>query len=294
MISSKVGHASEMPEEPFYGDAKEPELDQVDTLNLEILRKQNERGLGALSGTTVNSKGQIVFTYGSQMPAIICSILQITDLELEAGEVINSVNLGDSARWSVEPAISGSENGEVQHILIKPLDIALETSMVITTDKRTYRLKLKSTEREYFPSVAFSYPENLRKQFEAQQALVQKEREEHSIDTGLNANGAKTYLGDLNFKYKIEGNVSWRPIRVFDDGHKTVIEMPEHMLARTAPSLLILEDEGGFFSDEKTSIINYRLQGTRYVVDGLFDTAILTLDVGDDQQRVIITREGGI
>ena len=37
--------------------------------------------------------------------------------------------------------------------------------------------------------------------------------------------------------------------------------------------------------------INYRLQGTRYIVDGLFDQAVLTMDVGSDQQRVVIERK---
>lgn len=294
LLGTKISVASEM-DDLYTQSGKKPVLNSTDNMNLQSLRQWEGSGVRALQGTTVNSKGQLVFTYGAQTPSLVCSILQVSDIELEPGEKINSVNLGDNSRWSVEAAISGTQSGEdVQHILVKPLDIALETSMVILTDRRTYRLKLKSTDKEYMPSIAFSYPEKIQAQIEAQQALLAKDREDHSITTELNGKGSKTYLGDLNFKYEIEGNVSWRPIRVFDDGHKTIIEMPEHMLARTAPSLLILEDEGGWFSDEKTSIINYRLQGTRYVVDGLFETAILTMDVGDDQQRVVITREEGL
>lgn len=266
-------------------------LTDQEQANLRAVREWSTGGTRALLGATVNDKGTLIFPYGASAPTLVCSILQVCDIELKRGESINSVNLGDSARWSVEAAVSGdSGEGAVQHVLVKPLDIGLNTSMVITTDERTYRLKLKSTADEYMPSIAFSYPEDLRAQFERQQALAKKERDDHSITTGFSGE-SKTYLGNLNFKYEIDGDVSWKPVRVFDDGHKTVIEMPEVMLARTAPSLLILEDEGGIFSDEKTALINYRLQGTRYIVDGLFETAILTMDVGDDQQRVVITRE---
>lgn len=278
------------PDQKFIEGAAPVKLSDQEQANLRAVREWSSGGTRALLGATVNDKGTLVFPYGASAPTLVCSILQVCDVELKRGEQINSVNLGDSARWSIEAAVSGTGGDAVQHVLVKPLDAGLDTSMVITTDERTYRLKLKSTADEYMPSIAFSYPEDLRAQFERQQALVKKEREDHSITTGLSGE-SKTYLGNLNFKYEIEGDVSWKPVRVFDDGHKTVIEMPETMLARTAPSLLILEKEGGLFSDEKTALINYRLQGTRYIVDGLFETAILTMDVGDDQQRVVITRE---
>lgn len=291
MVSSRLAHASEM-EDLYMQTGKVPVLNSIDNLNLKKLRDWEGTGVRAMQATTVNQKGQLVYTYGAQTPSVVCAILQVCDIELEAGEQVDSVNLGDSARWTVELAVSGQESGTpVQHLLVKPLDSALETSMVVTTDRRTYRMRLKSTFDEYMPSIAFSYPERLQRELAEQQAAAQKERDDNSITTGLGSAQAKTYLGDLNFRYQIDGDVSWRPIRVFDDGHKTVIEMPESMLARTAPSLLILEDDGGIFSDERTSIINYRLQGTRYIVDGLFDTAVLTMDVGDDQQRVVISRE---
>ena len=84
--------------------------------------------------------------------------------------------------------------------------------------------------------------------------------------------------------------MSWKPVRVYDDGKKTIIEMPDELQYRTAPALMLLADKGGLFSDEVTEIVNYRMQDNRYIVDCLFDTAILTLDLDSKEQRVVITR----
>ena len=52
----------------------------------------------------------------------VCAVMQVTDIELQAGEQINNINIGDSACWLVEPAVTGAGVAEVQHIVIKPMD----------------------------------------------------------------------------------------------------------------------------------------------------------------------------
>ena len=279
-------------EQMFRESAQDAELTAAEKVAIENYQQWATSGARSMQKSYVGADGSTVFTYGAQMPSVICALLQITDIALERGETINSVNIGDPSRWSVEPAVEGSGETMIQHVLIKPLDVGLDTSMLITTDRRTYRLKLKSVKGKYLPLVSFVYPSKALQQFRALSAQNAAERRRNTIETGTGEGGSANpqYLGDLNFNYAIEGEVSWKPVRVFDDGQKTIIEMPKAMLARNAPSLMVLDKEGGWFSDEKTSIINYRLQGTRYVVDGLFDQAILTLDVGDDQQRVVIKR----
>ena len=49
--------------------------------------------------------GAVRFLYGAQQPSIVCAVLQVCDVALQAGEQVNSINLGDTARWTVEPAI---------------------------------------------------------------------------------------------------------------------------------------------------------------------------------------------
>jgi hypothetical protein len=62
------------------------------------------------------------------------SVAAVCDVELQAGEQVNSIHLGDTARWSVEPAISGVGGNEVQHLIIKPHDVGLETSLIASRE----------------------------------------------------------------------------------------------------------------------------------------------------------------
>jgi type IV secretory pathway VirB9-like protein len=92
----------------------------------------------------------------------------------------------------------------------------------------------------------------------------------------------------LNFAYTISGpNVTFRPLRAFDDGTHVYIQMARGMSASTAPALLIAAARG-------TQMVNYRLVGGNYfVVDRLFDEAILVSGVGRRRDRVTITYAGG-
>ena len=54
--------------------------------------------------------------------------------------------------------------------------------------------------------------------------------------------------------------------------------------------LLVVRREGGIFRDEETVMVNYRVQGNRYIVDTVFDRAILIAGVGGSQDRVTISR----
>lgn len=230
------------------------------------------------------SDGTIRFVYGASQPSIVCAVMQVCDVELQPGEQVNSVNLGDSVRWLVEPAISGSGNRSVQHLIIKPLDVGLETSLIVTTDVRTYHLRLRSHRTDYMPRVAFSYPEDAAAKFAAIKRAEEVERKANTIP----ATGE--YLGNLDFRYRVSGKASWKPVRVYNDGTKTIIEMPKSMNETEAPTLLALRESGSPFQKDEQVMINYRLQGNRYVVDALFDKAMLIAGVGASQKKIVIER----
>ncbi|MCU7800861.1 MAG: P-type conjugative transfer protein TrbG, partial [gamma proteobacterium symbiont of Lucinoma myriamae] len=188
--------------------------------------------------------GSIKFLFGAQYTSIVCAVLQLCDVELEPGEQINSLKLGDTARWTVDPAVTGYGSSQVLHLIIKPLDVGLNTSLVVTTDRRTYRLRLKSHRTKYIPAVSFAYSENTQAKWEAIKSKKVQQRQNMTIKkTG-------EYLGDLNFKYDIEGEreITWRPIRVYNDGRKTIIQMPSTMSQTEAPTLLVIRKDGGVFS----------------------------------------------
>jgi len=230
------------------------------------------------------ANGTIKFLYGAQQPSIVCAVLQVCALALQAGELVNSINLGDTARWTIEPAITGSGAAEVQHLIIKPMDVGLETSLVITTNRRAYHVRLRSHRTDYMPQVAFIYPEDAMAKWDAIQRRQRQERDDRTIpQTG-------EYLGDLSFDYDLSGKAKWKPVRVYNDGSKTIIEMPSIMEQTEAPSLLVVRGEGKRIRNEDTVMVNYRIQGHRYIVDAVFERAILVAGVGRRQDRVVITR----
>jgi len=77
---------------------------------------------------------------------------------------------------------------------------------------------------------------------------------------------------------------------VYNDGSKTIIQMPSTMAQGEAPTLLVVRKDGGLFSDDETVMVNYRVQGNRYIVDAVFDKAILIAGVGSGQDRVTIQK----
>jgi type IV secretion system protein VirB9 len=195
----------------------------------------------------------------------------ITDIELQPGEVLTELPAsGDSSRWKVGVARSGSKDGEVTHLIIRPIDEDIETNMLLTTNRRVYRLRLISSDW-YMPAVSWTYPDD--EAAVLRETLARKE----SIEP------ISTNTGALFFDYEIRGDdVRWKPVRVFDDGAKTFIQMSPQMKVSEAPPLFVLEDG-------EPALVNYRLKDGSYIVDRLFDEAELRIG----KKRVSIRRNDG-
>jgi len=267
----------------LYFSDKNPTLTQQEKAAIAIAEKWKDPRAKSIAPVT-GPNGSIKFLYGAQQPSIVCAVLQVCDVALQAGEQVNSINLGDTARWTVEPAVTGSGAGEVQHLIIKPLDVGLETSMVVTTNRRSYHLRLRSHRSQYMPQVAFTYPEEAMAKWEAIKAREGRDRDDRTLPE------TREYMGNLSFDYEVSGSAAWKPVRVYNDGRKTIIQMPSTMAQTEAPALLVVRKDGGVFTDDETVMVNYRVQGDRYIVDSVFDKAILIAGVGSSQDRVTIQR----
>lgn len=228
--------------------------------------------------------GAVRFVFGMQKPTVVCAVLQVCDIALQPGEQVNSIQLGDTARWNVEPAISGVGALQVLHLIVKPLDVGLDTSLVVTTDRRTYHIRLRSHRTDYLPQVSFIYPNEALAKWETIQYREELARENNTLPE------TREYLGNLSFDYDISGSTPWKPLRVYNDGRKTIVQMPESMQQTEAPTLLVVRGNGRLFSGPETVMVNYRVQGDRYIVDTVFDKAILIAGVGSSQNKVTITR----
>ena len=284
--------------EPFF-NPENPSLSPQEKAGLAIgqhWRTASATGIKPVAG----GDGSVQFLFGATQPSVVCAVLQVCDIELQPGEIISNFNAGDQVRWRIEPARSGSPQGEIEHVMLKPLDVGLRTSLIITTDRRTYYLQLVSHRTEYMPRVSFAYPDDVHQQWAAFKA-TDRERLTRRIGGDVESEGARSpesasnsaYLDRLDFNYRIEGEASWKPVRVFNDGRKTILQLPETLTQTEAPSLLVLRGEDSLWPwGEKAEevMVNYRVQGNRYVVDSIPERMLLIAGAGDHQTKVTITK----
>ncbi|WP_132960104.1 P-type conjugative transfer protein TrbG [Rhizobium sp. BK251] len=230
---------------------------------------QKWRGTPGL--VTTGPDGKVIFLFGETQPSVVCSPLQVCDIELQGGEIVRDVLVGDTVRWKVEPATSGATGGQAIHLIVKPSEPGLVTSMVVTTSRRTYHIQLKSRPTQYMARVGFEYPED------ASTKLA-------DINARLEASGLPGSAPDkLNFSYSVSGGASWRPKRVYSDGVKTYIQFPKSISGQDAPVLFVVS--GG-----QNRIVNYRMKNDVMIVDYAIDEAILVSGVGWHQQKITIRR----
>ena len=204
---------------------------------------------------------------------------QVTDIALQEGEQLvgsGPVAAGDTVRWIIGDTESGTAAAKKVHILVKPTRPELITNLVINTDRRTYHLELRSTERTYMASVSWIY---------AQDQLIALRRQNAWADAAAPVETALD-IDNLRFRYAIDGdNPPWRPLRAFDDGKKVYIEFPRGIAQGEMPPLFIVGPEG------KTSeLVNYRVRASHMIVDRLFAAAELRLGDGGSERRVRIVR----
>jgi type IV secretion system protein VirB9 len=257
-----------------------PHLSTTEQKALKIAKDwQNGKGSGK---PFKSSDGAVTFVYGVGQTKIVCAVLQACDIALQAGEKFNDMSVGDP-RFLIEPSITGSGANQQIHLIVKPKDVGLDSALVVTTDKRTYHIRLKSTRNDYIPYASFIYPDEALAKWRQVKQIQNYQRQENSFPM------THEYLGDLNFNYRLSGHARWKPIRVYNDGRKTIIEMPGAMKQTQAPALLVLK-KNGLFQKDSHIMVNYRIQGSRYIVDNVFDSAVLLAGSGASQQKVTITR----
>lgn len=235
---------------------------------------------------TPGEDGVVRYLYGATLPSVVCAPLMVCAIELQPGEVVQPpVTLGDSVRWKVMPAVSGDGASRTTHVMVKPTDAGLVTNLVLATNRRVYTIKLVSTQRDWMPRVAFSYPDDMQGQWAAYQQSAAFGSAASTMPIGESA-------ANLDFGFRLSGDdPAWKPIRVYTDGLKTYIEFSPSAMRSEAPALVALADDGGWFSRPSVQFVNYRQLGNRFVVDSVLSRAALVSGVGSSETRVTITRE---
>lgn len=199
---------------------------------------------------------------------------QITDIALEPGEGLTGagpIAAGDTARWIIGDTESGSGAARRVHVLVKPTRPDITTNLVITTDRRTYMIELRSGEKPYMPAVAWAYP---------QQPASQRRT--------VSATPIIPTVAARNYRYGLTGDrPPWRPVSVYDDGRRVYVEFPRGIVQGEMPPLFVIGPDG------EPQIANNRIYRNILIVDRLFSAAELRLGSGKRQQTVRIVRTDG-
>jgi type IV secretion system protein TrbG len=229
-------------------------------------------------------RSSAVFTYSPYaVYTLYASPGMNTVIYLEPGEYLTGQKkpaLGDSEHWLVGTTQTGSGSDAITLVVIRPDQTGLTTNMMLATNRRVYLFDLESRKDFYLPAAHFRYPDEEMAALTAQQ---------DSLALGMgDANGKSSLAIDpskYNPRWRIEGpDVPWKPLRVFDDGSKTYIQMPTAMNASEAPALFVIGD------DKTPQVVNYRVLPDKnlYVMDRV--PARAELRIGE-KTRVELIRE---
>ena len=224
----------------------------------------------------IGQNGAVEYPYGYSRPAISCAPLHVCTIILQEGEAITSMSLGDTVRWLAQQSVAG----EKPVIVVKPTQPGISTNLVVTTDAgRIYYMHLLADAKEYTPIVSFYDPAEMMQEeqsaiFAARSAAAKRaEQTIASFKPGFDP-------AKLDFSYICKGNNSrLLPSRVFASETHTYFQMPAEMKSQDAPAIFALRGE-------TTELVNMRVKGDYYVVDGKPAKMKLLVGVGSNQSAV--------
>lgn len=166
-----------------------------------------------------------------------------TMIELQSDEKIETLALGDSLAWKVEP----NHKGNI--IFLKPIDKNAQSNLNVVTDKRIYSFLLRSNTHppgSQIYAVRFRFPDD-----EASAKLLATAKER-----AANPNLKDLNIANANSDYGYKGSSVNKPVAVFDDGTKTWFRFEGE-----TPAIYVVD------ADRNESLINFRTEGPFVVVD---------------------------
>ena len=205
------------------------------------------------------------------------------DVVLERGESVKNIVGGDrtpvetgqqqTPRIEVNKGGSGSGETLRQHLFVTATVPKLTAGFVITTDRRTYYLEVKTVPTSPVRTVRWKYP------LDPVVAAVQKREPGLLPDPAM----PKRYHVGYTVESSHKDAPAWLPRQVMDDGRKTYIVYPEVALFETVPMLRAIGPNG-------PQLINARQFLHVVIVDQLVARAELRVGIGERAETVTITR----
>jgi P-type conjugative transfer protein VirB9 len=166
-----------------------------------------------------------------------------TMIVLQEGEKIETLALGDSISWKIEP----NHKGDI--IFVKPVEKDAMSNLNVVTDKRTYSFILRSnmhpTQNQIY-KVQFHYPDD-----EADSKLLAKAKELAAFPNQKQMN-----VANANYNYGYKGSQVNKPSVAFDDGSKTWFIFDGEI-----PAIYSVD------GNRNENLVNYHREGAYTIVD---------------------------
>lgn len=186
----------------------------------------------------------------------------ITSVQFAPGEIVESIQIGDSASWQ----ILRLDRGDV--VSVKPLIEQAHTNMTVMTDRRVYTFELRALRPTAKAAlnfrVGFTYPADDLMEF-----------------SGGAGGGGRA--GSLFHNYLVAGDAPFQPVEVFDDTRQTTFRFAPNT---PRPAIFKVDETGA------ESIVNLRQAGDRVIVDGVSDR--WTVRIGDEALCIASARAAPI
>jgi len=90
--------------------------------------------------------GSVEVVFGRAKPELLCQPNEVCGVELEPGETIRGVELGDPARWEITPSTVGEDDGRTVVLVLRPTQPNLKTRLMVSTNRRLYSIFLASND----------------------------------------------------------------------------------------------------------------------------------------------------
>lgn len=192
----------------------------------------------------------------------------VTDIILHPNEKLVGVLAGDTERWNMDTA----NVDHTVHVYLKPKFSDISTNFIINTEKRSYRLLVLSKDT-YNPVISWDYPEEMYRKL-ASTEVYENHEEKEFLDIFTEKIDGRYIAKTMNYSYETKGSKkadkALFPLKVFDDGTRTYIQMPKSN-QYDLPVLYNVENT----DKEKLTLVNYRIHGTYFIADRVFTHARL-------------------
>lgn len=250
--------------------------------------------------------GTILYPYGQSWPTVVCSPLHVCVIQLGRGDKPSQVVLGQPGMWNMTQAMAGN----TPLLALSPRFKGLHTNLMITAtaasgEPRVYYINLVSDNDKYVPKVGFYFPGDISTAWKeqaqaaekaAQAARAKEQAEKKRAEDQTVAALPSLNVSNLDFRWtetceskgggwfsRAPSCDSIKPVRVFDDGVHTYIEMPRGLSNTTGLPTIMASNVAG-----QPAVLNFRFKGGYYIVDGVPAKILLVAGNGDGSDQKIV------